>query len=61
MVSKFAQFCMTQTTIARYYYAAPQDAGLPSSRGSRRGEFLPACKASEVTEGAEFRSAGAAA
>ena len=25
------------------------------------GEFLPACKASEVTEGAEFRSAGAAA
>ena len=25
------------------------------------GKFLPACKASEVTEGAEFRSAGAAA
>ena len=23
----------------RYYYAAPQDAGLPSSRGSRRGEI----------------------
>ena len=33
-------------------YAAPQYAGLSFCRGSRRGEFLPACKASEVTEGA---------